>query len=323
MVDHIYDFDNQFFRQISIALAKTLTKSIRWINYYEPKDENDTGRIRVVLPFYTSLTGDERFVLDAFVDDVVDKRVSMNTDQYQRGVITFTNFSSKSGEFANPNQYLSQQVNINGDLRKIISKVKAVPVTVNFDIEIQLATTKEINLCSQKIMDLLFNYMFFNIDYYGMKIDAVLKLPDDKAIEIPREVGMDTDKRKTIKFSLDVSSYYPIFAIEADDLITCDNDGDFNWDYMGVPRPINDFTDALKKYNESFGNTTKIIYEDGTSSTEGVGEIKRVYWKDYYHELARAEQVQKERPINPNNWLKEDFHISPVQPGKSKPDNDI
>lgn len=339
MIDYTYDFDNQFFRMVTIALAKTLSRQIKWINYFEPQNENDTGRLRVTVPFYTSLTGDERFSLDAFVDDIVDKRVTLNTDQYQRGVITWNGFTSRSDEFANPNQYLSQKADINGTLRKIISKVKAVPISVNYDIEIQLSTSNEVDKCSQKIMNILYNYMYFNIDYFGIKIDALLTLPDDKTIEIQREITMESERKKTIKFSLEVKTYYPIFRIGADDLITCDNDDQIDWEYIGLPRPTNNFIDSLKNYNKNFGQTA--VSGSGSTEIEGMTEIKRAYWNSYFHELNQQEalvdgkenkaqkRVREEREENTNisTWRKEDFDINPVDPGESKPekpdDNDL
>lgn len=317
----INDFDNQFFRMVTIALAKTMSRQIRWINYFEPMNDNETGRIRVTIPFYTSLTGDERFCLDAFVDDIVDKRVTMNTDQFQRGVISYTSFASRSDEFANPNQYLSKKAEINGTLRKIISKVKAVPISINYDVEIQLATSNEIDKCSQKIMNLFYSYMFFNIDYFGIKIDAILTLPDDKAIEMPREISMDSERKKTIKFSLEVHTYYPIFKIDSDDLITCDNDAAIDWEYVGVPQPTNDFLNSLKNYNAARGQYG--FNGSGSTEKEGMTAIRRVYWDSYAHELSRLKGVKDEREtnFNPNDWTTEDFSISPVDTGESRRDD--
>ena len=123
MIDKEFDFTDQFFRMVTIGLAKTLSKKIRWINKFTPLNDNETGFKRTTVPFYTSLTGDERFVLDAFVDDIADKRVTMNTDQFQRGVITFTGFNTRSDEFSNPNQYLAQKKNVNGILKNIINHI--------------------------------------------------------------------------------------------------------------------------------------------------------------------------------------------------------
>lgn len=323
MIDHEYDFDNQFFRMVTIALARTMNKSIRWINRFDPMNDTETGRRRVLVPFYTSLTGDERFALDAFVDDVVDQRVTMNTDQYQRGMIQFNGFGSNSDEFANPNQYLSQKKDINGKLRKIISKVKAVPVTINYEIDIQLASQNEIDKCSQKIMELLFNYFFFNIDYFGIKIDAVLTLPDDKTIEIEREITMESERKKHIKFSLDVKTYFPIFKIASDDLIVCDNDNDIDWDYLGIPQPSTNFMDSIKAYNASFDNINTQGGLSGSTVSEGMTAIRKVYWDSYFHEISRSQTIIKDRntDFNPKNWNKEDFDTP--DPGNSIVDNDI
>ena len=229
-IENDFDYDDQFFRMITVSLAKTLSKHVRWINKFTPTDENKTGFQRVFLPIYTSLTGDERFVFDAFIDDVVDKRVSMNTDQFQRGTITWTGFNARSDEFSNPNQYLAKKTLINNKLRKVISKTKGVPISANYDIEIQLATSNEVDKVSQKLMNVFYNYQFFNFDYYGLKLDAFFSLPDDKGIEIIREITMESDRKKKITFSLEIQTYYPIFMINTDDLIICDNDNDINWE---------------------------------------------------------------------------------------------
>ena len=306
MIGEKFDFDDQYFRMITIALARTMNKSIRWINYFEPQNDKETGRQRVLIPFYTSLTGDERFNFDAFVDDVVDKRVTMNTDQYQRGSIVLTSIGSRSDEFANPNQYLSQKTNINGSLRKIISKVKAVPVTINYDVEIHLASQNEVDKCSQKIMNFLYNYMFFNVDYFGLKINAIVSLPDDKTIEIPRDIDMSSDRKKTIKFALEVKSYYPIFKIESDDLIVCDNDDEINWEYLGIPQPTNDFLQSVKNYNASYGNMNIKGGLSGSTEIEGMTAIKRVFWNSYIHKIGQEKTIIEERDtnFNPNKWDK-------------------
>jgi len=321
MIGMTFDFDNQFFRMVTIALAKTMNRQIRWINYFDPMNDTETGRIRVSIPFYTSLTGEERFVFDAFVDDIADKRVTMNTDQLQRGTIIWNGFASRSEEFANPNQYLAKKSEINGNLRKVISKVKAVPVSINYDIEIQLATSNEIDKCSQKLMNLFYNYMYFNIDYFGIKIDAILTLPDDKSIEIQRESTMETERKKMIKFSLEVKTYYPIFRIDTDDLITCDNDNNIDWEYMGIPQPTNDFLNSLKNYNAAYGQYG--YNGSGSTEREGMTAIRRVYWDSYAHELSRIENVKKGRitDFNSNNWSIEDFSTSPIDPGQSRPDD--
>ena len=93
-------------------------------------------------------------------------------------------------------------------------------------------------------------------------MDAVFGLPDDKEIEINREISLDSDVKKYIKFPLTVESYYPIFMVEKDryididDFIICDNDDELDWDRLYKKRP------------------TEMDAND-------ISSVRRVYWKNY------------------------------------------
>ena len=54
------------------------------------------------------MTGDERFLLDTFQDDIVSENrfIELNTDVIPRGHITMKSFNITSDEFANPNVWL-------------------------------------------------------------------------------------------------------------------------------------------------------------------------------------------------------------------------
>ena len=255
MVNEQHNYDDNFFRMVGTSLIKTLTNSVSWINYFNDK------KIRVVVPFYFSLAGNDRFVLDAFVDDIPGSRVELNTDQIPRGVVTFSSFVSDTGQFANPNEFLRNKRIINGKMKTLIQKTKAIPVSLTYNIDIVLNTEIDVLKCSEKLLNTLYNYMFFNIDYYGIKIDAVFNLPDDKEIVIERDQVLDTDTKKHIRFSLKVDTYYPVFIsenykyIDIDDYIICDNDDEINWDRMYKKRP-------------------------STLSEEDIMSVRRVYWKN-------------------------------------------
>lgn len=253
MINKQYNYDDNFFRMVGVALTKTLQNSITWINRFDDK------KIRVIVPFYMSIAGDERFLLDAFVDDIPDKRVELNTDIIPRGIVSFMSLNSDTSQFANPNQYLSHKKEINGRIKTLIQKTKAVPVSLNYNIDIVLKTEIDVLKASEKLLNTLFNYMFFNIDYFGIKIDAVFTLPDDKEIEIQREITSDTDTKKHIRFSLKVDTYYPIFlsgnsnkTIDIDDYIICDNDDEIDWTKTDKTKPSeldeNDIITAKRVY---------------------------------------------------------------------------
>lgn len=218
-IDQDFNFNNVFFRMLSISLARTLNKRIRWINYFS--DEKKC----VNVPMYLSMAGSERFLLDSFLDDVTDKRVELNTDQIPRGVITLSSFSPVSDEFANPNIYIPKQTKIHDQYVKIISKVRAIPILATYEIKIILDSEGDVYKCSEKILDLFFNYHFFSMDFFGIKIDNVLELPDDKQVQLPRDnvIDLGSDNTKSITFSLNVRTNYPSWRVNTDN-VECENE---------------------------------------------------------------------------------------------------
>lgn len=273
-IDEEYNYDDNFVRSSTIALCKVLTTKVRWINRW-----SDGKKIRVLLPFYTTFAGQERFMLDAFVDDTVSTRVELNTDQRQRGIVTFKGGSQRDDEFANPNAYLAKESKLNDEFKTIVSRTKAVPVTLSYDILIKLDNEWEVDTCYTKVLDVLYNYRFFYVDYFGMKIDAHFKLPSDTGIEIPREINLGTDNIMTMKFSLEVSTYYPVFNVMTEDYEICDNDDQIDWDFLQIPKP------------------------DGKELSSSTGALKRVYW---YHNLLdnqSKDEIIKEKEENRNNEI--------------------
>lgn len=238
-IGHQYNYDNVYLRMITVALGKTLNRKLRWINYF-----SDEKRC-ITLPFTYRLFGQERFLLDSYLDDITDKREELNTDQIPRGVISLTSFNSVSDEFANPNIYIPKDCKIKNEWKRIITKVKAIPMQMSFDVEILLDDVRDVWVCSEKIMEGFFPYYFFNMDYFGIKMDIVLQLPDDKQVEIPSEGDFTSDKKKTIKFPLVVKSYYPVWTVD---------------------------TDNVECYNEEFENIKRVYWQSYVHDMEKLRE---------------------------------------------------
>jgi hypothetical protein len=167
----------------------------------------------VQVPIYYSLTGDERFLLDSFSDDIVSENrfVELNTDLIPRGHLTMTGFNIKSDEFANPNVWLRMVVENETEIRKVLAKVRAVPITVNYDLEITLSSEIDTFKCSQAILDTLWIYKFMYFEHNFMNIDAVMLMPDSNSIEMSREKNLTSDNNIKLKCSFTVETYYPAF----------------------------------------------------------------------------------------------------------------
>lgn len=207
MIGERFNFEDVFFRDLTVCVLDTLEGEVRWVNKFSSGD-------RVVnVPFYYSLTGDERFLLDSFTDDVVSnsRYVDLNTDIIPRGHLTLTSYEIRGDEFANPNVWLKMVVENETEIRNMLTKVRAIPITVKYDLVILLSSEIDTFKCSQAIMDTLWLYRFMYFEHNFMNIDAVMQIPDSNNIEINREKNLTSDNNIKLTVSFDVQTYYPAY----------------------------------------------------------------------------------------------------------------
>ena len=207
MIGERFNFEDVFFRDLTVCVLDTLEGQVNWINRFS------SGDVYVQVPFYYSLTGDERFLLDTFSDDVVSENrfVELNTDVIPRGHLTMTGFNIKSDEFANPNVWLRMVVENEVEIRKVLAKVRAIPITVSYELTILLSSEIDTFKCSQALMDTMWIYKFMYFEHNFMNIDAVIIMPDTNQIEMSREKNLTSDNNIRLKASFEVSTYYPAF----------------------------------------------------------------------------------------------------------------
>lgn len=207
MIGERFNMEDVFFRDITVCVLDTLEGQIKWTNKFSSGDRE------VTVPFYYSMTGDERFLLDSFSDDVVsdNRYVELNTDIIPRGHLTFTGFDIKSDEMANPNVWLRTVVENESEVRKLLTKIRAVPVSIKYDLTILLSSEIDSFKCSQCIINTLWLYRFMYFEHNFLNIDAIMLLPDSNQIEINREKNLTSDNSIKLTVSFEVHTYYPAF----------------------------------------------------------------------------------------------------------------
>ena len=169
MIGQKFNFDEVFFRDLTVCVLDTLEGRLNWINRFS------SGNVPVNVPIYYSMTGDDRFLLDSFQDDIVSENryVELNTDQIPRGHLTLTNFNIRSDEFRNPNVWLRTVLEDDVEVKKLLKKVRAIPITVTYDLTIILKNEIDIFKCAQEIMNTLWLYRFMYFEHNYMHIDAL------------------------------------------------------------------------------------------------------------------------------------------------------
>ena len=215
MIGQKFNFDDVFFRDLTVCVLDTLEGRLNWINRFS------SGDVLVSVPIYYSMTGDDRFLLDAFQDDIVSENryVELNTDQIPRGHLTLTNFNIRSDEFRNPNVWLRSVVEDDTEVKKLLKQVRAIPITATYDLTILLKNEIDIFKCSQEIMNTLWLYKFMYFEYNYMNIDAIMLMPDTETIQIQREKNLKSDDIVKLTLSIEVQTYYPSFITSNQDKI--------------------------------------------------------------------------------------------------------
>jgi hypothetical protein len=265
MIGDSFNFEDVFFRDLTVCVLDTLEGQIKWVNRFT------SGDVFVQVPIYYSLTGDERFLLDSFSDDIVSENrfIELNTDLIPRGHLTMSGFNIKSDEFSNPNVWLRMVVENEFEIRKVLSKVRAVPITVNYDLEITLSSEIDTFKCSQAILDTLWIYRFMYFEHNFMNIDAVLTMPDSNSIEMSREKNLTSENNIKLKCSFTVETYYPAFR--RDRVI----DEGYSRDYGSGMKDGNGFTltGGVSNYFSDDSNLTSAANNFSGENTGGANTI--------------------------------------------------
>lgn len=212
MIDRKINSSDVFFRDLVVTTIATLKDVLKFENRFSNSEVEE-----VVIPVYYALTGkNQDYLLDSFSDDVLgdSRKVDMNTDIIPRAHLTLSSWRIKSDEFANPNVWLRQVKEDTEEIRKVLTKVRAIPITANFKAEILLASELDIFKASEAIMNALMFYKHMYFEHNFMYIDAIATFPDDHEISILRESNLEDDDTTKLAFDFEVQTYFPAWGEE-------------------------------------------------------------------------------------------------------------
>jgi len=205
MIENVFNYDDVFFRDLTICVLSMLENKLTWVNRFS------AGDVDVEVDVYYSLTGKSDFLLDAFTDDVLGsgRKLELNTDSYPRGHLTLTSWSYISGEFANPNVYVRQIVTNDHFSKTELAKLRALPIEANYELSILVNSELDVWKASQAIAQNLSFFRYMHFEYNFLMIDAVSIFPDNEEITINREVDMAAEEVRSIDLKFKVRTYFP------------------------------------------------------------------------------------------------------------------
>jgi len=202
-----FNKDLSYLRHIITALLNELNDKIY---FYNVIDEDTKQKIGV--PFYYSVTGQERFLLDNFLfDNLAEGKAIGDYEKVPRGVIQLD--SSTIDSSALINKFVRTQIirPYKGQLKTFALMTQAIPVTLSFSTTIIVNNNIELFKVTEALISRLYKNNIFYVDYGGFQAQSNFSLPEDLAQEQLFEYGFTDRKEYKVTFTLEVKSFFYVF----------------------------------------------------------------------------------------------------------------
>lgn len=264
LYDLEFNKDDVILRNIIVGVLATLNNKMWW---YQQISETEKRKVNV--PFYFSTTGDERFLMDMFMNTVTaggtDKNHAESVyNQLPRAILQLDGIAIDAGSLTNKFvRAFYQRVQDDGTLKTFNSEVFMVPLKLSFLCDLYVDSNLDVFKGIQRTIEIFYKHNLFQIDIDGTRIPAVASLPEDFAKERPVEFTFGDKKEWKINYNIEVQTFMPIFKNEENGFLGPRNTEMFAGNVMegfgnrmniakkegfvGVTDP---FTDPLLKTNE-------------------------------------------------------------------------
>jgi hypothetical protein len=205
---HKYNTDNVHSRAVIVGLVNLLNTVVQYDNVL-----GDNNVDRVTVPFFYSMTGDERFLQDFFLewsDCVHPKHADGNYDVIPRGIATLTSNTINTSAMTHRFVRGSYAKEIDGQLQTYNAFLNSIPLSMQFDIVIESDTNLDAFKIQQSIIETFYKTQVYSVSYKGFRVPCQVGFPEDYGLEKTFEFTYSTETKIELKFTLAVETYLPV-----------------------------------------------------------------------------------------------------------------
>ena len=202
-----FNKDNVVLRYIIVALLAELKGKIY---YYNQVDEETKKKIDI--PFYYSVTGNERFLLDNFLyDTTAEGKAVGDYEVVPRGIVQMSSMSIQSSNLTNKFVRAELLKELDGELKTFSLMTAFLPITLGFDVTVVCSNNLEMLKATESIISRLYKSQSFQVDLGMFKVQAAMLVPEDYSQDRLFEYALNDKKEWKVTFSLEVQSFMPVF----------------------------------------------------------------------------------------------------------------
>lgn len=204
---HKYNTDDVLIRAAIVGLVNELNNRMYFYNTWE-----DDRKELVRVPFFYAMSGDERFLQDAFSNwnDCYPDFIEANTDPIPRGTLWLTGVSILSANLTSRyvrGFYTKEQ---EGELKQFNSYINSIPLQLNFSVEILVDTSIDTFKIMQSAISVLYRTLVFSVNYNGFRVPTQAGFPESYASNKQFEFTYgNTDRLKTT-FDVELQTFLPV-----------------------------------------------------------------------------------------------------------------
>lgn len=206
-----YNTDEVFLRGLITALLKSLNDKL---TYIQINDQQEV--IEVYVPFFYSMTGDESFLQDFFLEYKVcltDSTLAEgNYDVLPRGIVTLQSSEIDTQNLTNKYTRMTYaRETVEGEMKSFSSYTNSVPLNLTFSINIKCDTLLDSFKIYQSVLSTFYKTYPFSFEYEGFRIPCQVGFPESYEIQKQLEFTYsNSQKYIEFNFSILIESYFPI-----------------------------------------------------------------------------------------------------------------
>jgi hypothetical protein len=205
-----YNIDEVFLRGIIVGLLRSLNEKVTYTQINEQQEI-----LEVYIPFFYSMSGDESFLQDFYLDyldcDGNSPFAEGNYDIIPRGVVTLTGVNIDTASITNGFVRATYNIEtVEGQMKAFSAYTSSIPLIMSFDIKLRADTLLDTFKIFQSVIQTFYKVYSFNVEFGGMRVPVQVGFPEqyqnDKQLEFSY---LSSQKYIETTFSIVVETYYP------------------------------------------------------------------------------------------------------------------
>jgi hypothetical protein len=202
-----FNKDNVILRYIIVSLLAELRDKVYYFNRI---DEDTLSKINV--PFYYSVTGDERFLVDNFLYDAIEEGKAIGDyEVVPRGMVQLNSMAIDTGSMTNKFVRSEFVREYEGQLKTYMLETMFVPFDFTFGVTVVCSDNLEMLKVTESIISKLYKATLFQVDLGMFRVESSIQIPEDYSQDRAFEFTFTDKKEFNVTFDIEVKTFMPVF----------------------------------------------------------------------------------------------------------------